>query len=62
MPAHIERRYGSEGTPGTTIREYVLAVKQIFESFRTGAPLAVQGEFYNLSLLPPTWAPVDRLR
>ena len=35
----------------------VLAVKQIFESFRSGAPLAVDGEFYALSLLPPTWSP-----
>ena len=32
-------------------------MKQIFESFRKGAPLAVEGEFYNLSLLPPTWSP-----
>ena len=32
-------------------------MKQIFESFRNGAPLAVEGEFYNLSLLPPMWAP-----
>ena len=56
--AHIERRYGSEfDHPGPRLREYVLAVKQIFESFRTGAPLAVEGEFYNLSLLPPMWAP-----
>ena len=56
--AHIERRYGAAfDHPGPRLREYVLAVKQIFESFRTGAPLAVEGEFYNLSLLPPTWAP-----
>jgi probable F420-dependent oxidoreductase len=56
--AHIERRYGSEfDHPGPRLREYVLAVKQIFESFRNGAPLAVEGEYYNLSLLPPTWAP-----
>jgi probable F420-dependent oxidoreductase len=56
--AHIERRYGSVfDHPGPRLREYVLAVKQIFESFRNGAPLAVEGEFYNLSLLPPTWAP-----
>ncbi len=56
--AHIERRYGSEfAHPGPRLREYVLAVKQIFECFRTGAPLKVEGEFYNLSLLPPTWAP-----
>jgi alkanesulfonate monooxygenase SsuD/methylene tetrahydromethanopterin reductase-like flavin-dependent oxidoreductase (luciferase family) len=56
--AHIERRYGSEfAHPGPRLREYVLAVKQIFESFRSGAPLAVEGEFYNLSLLPPIWSP-----
>ena len=56
--AHIERRYGSEfAHPGPRLREYVLAVKQIFESFRSGAPLAVEGEFYNLSLLPPMWSP-----
>jgi probable F420-dependent oxidoreductase len=56
--AHIERRYGAPfDPPGPRMREYVLAVKQIFESFRSGAPLAVDGEFYALSLLPPTWSP-----
>src|SRR6204780_5473132 len=56
--AHIERRYGAAfDHPGPRLREYVLAVKQIFASFRSGAPLAVEGEFYNLSLLPPIWAP-----
>jgi len=56
--AHITRRYGSDfDPPGPRLREYVLAVKQIFESFRTGTPLAVEGEFYALSLLPPMWAP-----
>jgi probable F420-dependent oxidoreductase len=56
--AHIERRYGAVfDPPGPRLREYVLAVKQIFHSFRTGEPLSVDGEFYALSLLPPTWAP-----
>ena len=56
--AHIQRRYGSEfDPPGPRLREYVIAVKAIFESFREGAPLAVEGEYYNLSLLPPTWSP-----
>ena len=56
--AHVMRRYGSDyDPPGPRLREYVLAVKQIFESFRTGTPLAVEGEFYALSLLPPMWAP-----
>ena len=37
--AHIQRRYGAAfDHPGPRLREYVLAVKQIFESFRTGAP------------------------
>ena len=56
--AHIERRYGAAfDPPGPRLREYVLAIKQIFRSFRTGGPLTVEGEFYNLSLLPPTWSP-----
>ena len=56
--AHILRRYGAEfDPPGPRLREYVLAVKEIFHSFRTGEPLAVDGEFYALSLLPPTWSP-----
>jgi len=56
--AHMERRYGAAfDHPGPRLREYVLAVKQIFASFRTGAPLQVTGDFYNLSLLPPIWSP-----
>jgi probable F420-dependent oxidoreductase len=56
--AHIERRYGAEfDPPGPRLREYVLAVKEIFASFRTGEPLDVDGEFYALSLLPPMWSP-----
>jgi probable F420-dependent oxidoreductase len=56
--AHIERRYGAVfDPPGPRMREYVRAVKQIFRSFRTGEPLAVEGDYYALSLLPPTWAP-----
>jgi probable F420-dependent oxidoreductase len=56
--AHMERRYGSDfDHPGPRLREYVVAVKQIFESFRHGTPLAVEGEFYNLSLLPALWSP-----
>jgi len=56
--AHIQRRYGAEfDPPGPRLREYVLAVKRIFESFRGDAPLAVQGQYYNLSLLPAMWSP-----
>ena len=55
--AHIERRYGAEyDPPGPRLREYVLAVKQIFSAFRSGE-LSVEGEFYALSLLPAMWSP-----
>src|SRR5580698_4653277 len=56
--AHIERRYGAAFEhPGPRIREYVLALKAIFRAFRGVEPLAFQGEFYSLSLLPQMWSP-----
>lgn len=56
--AHIERRYGSDFEhPGPRLREYVEAVRTIFDSFRHGTPLDHDGEFWKLSLLPAMWAP-----
>lgn len=56
--AHIQRRYGAEfDRPGPRLREYVQAVRAIFAAFRGEAPLAHDGEFWKLSLLPPTWSP-----
>ena len=56
--AHITRRYGSEfEPPGPRIREYVLAVKQIFRAFRREAPLEFEGRWWKLSLLPDQWSP-----
>jgi probable F420-dependent oxidoreductase len=56
--AHIERRYGVDFEhPGPRLREYVLALRAIFESFRSGAPLAHDGEYWKLSLLPAMWSP-----
>jgi len=57
VKAHVERRYGSEFEhPGPRLREYVAAVRAIFTAFR-GGPLAHEGEFWNLSLLPSMWSP-----
>ncbi len=57
VKAHVERRYGSEFShPGPRLREYVLALRAIFAAFR-GEPLAHEGEFWNLSLLPAIWSP-----
>ena len=56
--AHITRRYGSEFEhPGPRLKEYVLAMQAIFRAFRGEAPLAVDGEFYQLDLLPAQWSP-----
>ncbi|MFP5577125.1 MAG: TIGR03617 family F420-dependent LLM class oxidoreductase [Acidimicrobiia bacterium] len=55
--AHIERRYGVEfDPPGPRMREYVQAVKAVFESFR-GGKLAFDGDFHELSLMPQMWSP-----
>ena len=56
--AHIERRYGVEfDHPGPRLREYVVAVRAIFRAFRGEEPLAVDGDFWKLSLLPAMWSP-----
>jgi probable F420-dependent oxidoreductase len=55
--AHIERRYGAPfDPPGPRIVEYVQAVRACFAGFR-GAPLAFDGEYTKLSLLPAMWSP-----
>ncbi|MEQ1787076.1 MAG: TIGR03617 family F420-dependent LLM class oxidoreductase [Acidimicrobiales bacterium] len=57
VKAHVERRYGSEfAQPGPRLREYVSALRAIFAAFR-GEPLAHEGDFWNLSLLPAMWSP-----
>lgn len=56
--AHIERRYGCTfDPPGPRMREYVLALRAAFRAFRGSEPLAFDGEFYQLSLLPQMWSP-----
>ena len=56
--AHIERRYGAEfERPAARLRDYVLAVKACWRAFDRSERLSHEGEFYELSLLPPDWAP-----
>ncbi len=60
--AHIGRRYGADFEhPGPRLKEYVEAVQAIFRAFRGDEPLAVDGEFYKLDLLPAQWSrgPID---
>jgi probable F420-dependent oxidoreductase len=56
--AHIERRYGAAfEPPGPRLRDYVLAVKDTLAAFRGERPLAHDGPYYQLSLLPDQWRP-----
>jgi len=56
--AHVKRRYGAEfNPPGPRLRDYVAAVKACLRAFRGDEPLHHEGPYYDLSLLPPQWAP-----
>ena len=57
--AHVERRYGAPfDPPGPRLREYVMALRAIFDAFARRAPLDFRGDFYTLTLLPEQfWTP-----
>lgn len=58
VKAHVERRYGVEfDRPAARMRDYVLAVQACWRAFSRSERLSHDGEFYELSLLPPDWAP-----
>lgn len=55
---HIERRYGATwDKPAPQMRDYVGAFKAIIRAFRGEEKLNYESGHYNLSLLPPQWAP-----
>jgi len=55
---HIEKRYGSEWSrPAARMRETVLAVKTILNSWQDGTRLDFRGEFTQHTLMPPTFVP-----
>ncbi len=59
VKGHVERRYASEwtGPPGPRLREYVLCLKAMWETFQTGAKPAFEGEHYRFSLMNPFFNP-----
>lgn len=58
VKAHVERRYGAEfDPPGPRMRDYLLAVQDCLAAFRGDRPLAHDGPYYRLSLLPEQWRP-----
>ena len=58
VKAHIERRYGLPWSPaGPWMREYVGAVRAVWNCWQNGVPLDVKGEHYNINLLVPLFNP-----
>jgi probable F420-dependent oxidoreductase len=58
VKAHLERRFSTSGErPAARIREYVLALRAIFDAFAKRAPLRFEGEFWRFSLLTEFFDP-----
>lgn len=55
---HITRRFNMPWShPAPRMREYVLALKAIWESWREGTKLDFRGEFYSHTLMTPMFTP-----
>jgi probable F420-dependent oxidoreductase len=51
---HMQRRYGVPWSPpGPWMREYIQAVRGVWECWQNGTSLNVHGEHYNLDLMVP---------
>lgn len=58
VKAHVERRFSAPwDRPVARLREYVLAVREIWRSFQEGTPPAFEGEFYRHTLGSPLFDP-----
>ncbi len=56
---HVVRRYASPwtGPPGPRLREYVLCLKAMFETFQSGARPSFEGAPYQFTLMNPVFNP-----
>ena len=55
---HIEKRYSMPWSkPAARMREYVLALRSIWDCWNDDAPLAFRGEFYRHTLMTPFFHP-----
>lgn len=58
VKAHIEKRFGAEfSPPAARMREYILALKAIFDCWQHGKPLAFHGEYFRHTLMTPMFNP-----
>ena len=58
VKGHIQRRFSTDWeAPGPRLREYVQALKAIWNTWQSGENLAFHGESYNFSLMTPFFDP-----
>ncbi|MEP7201154.1 MAG: LLM class F420-dependent oxidoreductase [Ilumatobacteraceae bacterium] len=55
---HITKRFSMEWShPAPRMREMIMAIRAIWDTWQNGAPLAFRGEFYTHTLMTPFFAP-----
>lgn len=58
VKAHIERRFGTTWeSPVARLGDYIAALRAIWATFQTGAPLRFQGSYYRHTLMTPFFNP-----
>lgn len=58
VKGHIERRFSETwDAPGPRLRDYVRALRAIWESWQNEIEVDYHGEFYDIDLCPPDWRP-----
>ena len=58
VKAHIQRRFSMKfESPGPKLREYVLALRAIWDCWQNGTPLKFEGKFYSFGLMTPFFNP-----
>lgn len=56
--AHIERRFSAQfDQPVARMRDYILALRAIWNCWQTGEPLRYRGQFYQHTLMTPFFNP-----
>ena len=61
VQAHIARRYGMPWSqPAARMREFILALRAIWDCWHEGRPLRFEGEFYRHTLMTPMFVPASR--
>ena len=58
VKGHMERRFSVKWTaPGPRLREYILALRAIWDAWQTRGPVSFRGEHYSITLTTPFFSP-----